>query len=483
VPGTFRGRQTVKGEFDLLTVPGLGRFLRWRHASTVMRVPVLAVAVVMVVHGLAGPRLAPKNLATVLTWLHFRGLLVLGLLLAGNLFCMACPFILVRDLARHLIHPTRRWPRRWRNKWPAIVLTVLLLFAYELFDLWAEPGWTVALILLYFAGATLLGVLFQGAPFCSHFCPLGQFSLVSSLISPLEVAVRDTQICTTCRSKACITGSKGQPGCELGLFQPKKVGNMNCHLRFDCLRACPYDNVGILARLPGSELWVDPIRSVVGRFSRRTDLAVLVSVLAFGALLNAFGMVSPIYALEQWLATLLSTRSEAVVLGILFVVGLGAIPALLLGLAAGLTRWWTGTQEGMPRSGPLSLVTRYAYSLVPVGFGVWLAHFLFHFLTGVLTIVPVVQSLLMDLGWLALEVPRWDLGPIVPRAWLFPLEVGFMGLGWLGSLLVAYRIAEREYPRHVWRAFLPWAGLLLLLLLAGIWLMSQPMEMRGTVFE
>lgn len=477
------GKQTVKSEFDLLTVPGLGRFLRWRHASTVMRVPVLAVAVVMVVHGLAGPRLAPKNLATVLTWLHFRGLLVLGLLLAGNLFCMACPFILVRDLARHLIHPPRRWLRRWRNKWPAIVLTVLLLFAYELFDLWAKPVWTVALILLYFAGATLLGVLFQGAPFCSHLCPLGQFSLVSSLISPLEVAVRDTQICTTCRSKACITGGEGQPGCELGLFQPKKVGNMNCHLRLDCLRACPHDNVGILARLPGSELWVDPIRSVVGRFSRRTDLAVLVSVLTFGALLNAFGMISPVYALEQWLATLLSTRSEAVVLGILFVLGLGAIPALLLGLTAGLARWWTGTQEGMPKSGPLSLVTRYAYSLVPVGFGVWLAHFLFHFLTGALTIVPVVQSLLMDLGWLALEMPRWDLGPIVPRAWLFPLEVGFMGLGWLGSLLVAYRIAEREHPRHVWRAFLPWAGLLLLLLLAGIWLMSQPMEMRGTVFE
>ena len=74
--------------FDLLNVPIIGCFLRWRHASTVMRLPVLAVALAAIVHGLAGPQLAPKNLAIVLTWLHLRGLLVLGLLLAGNLFCM-----------------------------------------------------------------------------------------------------------------------------------------------------------------------------------------------------------------------------------------------------------------------------------------------------------------------------------------------------------------------------------------------------------
>jgi hypothetical protein len=64
-------------------------------------------------------------------------------------------------------------------------------------------------------------------------------------------------------------------------------------------------------------------------------------------------------------------------------------------------------------------------------------------------------------------------------AWLFPLEVGFLGLGFLGSLLVAYRLAAEDAPGRPWRAFLPWAGLLLLLLLAAVWLMAQPMEMRA----
>ena len=107
---------------DLLDLPGLGRFLRWRHASTAMRLPVFVVAVVMLMHGLAGPQLAPKNLATVLTWIYFRGLMGLGLLVAGNLVCMTCPFILVRDLARRFFRPNWSWPRTLRNKWPAIAL-------------------------------------------------------------------------------------------------------------------------------------------------------------------------------------------------------------------------------------------------------------------------------------------------------------------------------------------------------------------------
>jgi hypothetical protein len=391
---------------------------------------------------------------------------------------MACPFILVRDLSRRFISPTPSWPRWLRNKWPALVLTVLLLLAYEVLDLWANPRLTVVLILLYFTGAVVLGVMFRGSAFCTYVCPLGQFNLVSSLVSPLEVRIRDQGICADCSTKDCLTGRGDQPGCEPRLFQPRKVGNMDCHVRLDCARACPYGNVGIQPRLPGSELWLDPVRSTVGRFSQRFDLAALVVVFTFGALLNAFGMISPVYALEAWLAGVLQTRSELLVLGIVFLVGLVVIPAILLGLTGMVTKLLSGSQHSLK-----GLVTRYSYSLVPVGFGVWVSHFMFHFLTGVLTIVPVVQSALADMGLGGAAGPRWDLGPILPRSWLFPLEVGLMGLGWFGSLLVAFRIAERESPKRTWRAFLPWAGLLLLLLLAGVWLMSQPMEMRGTFLE
>jgi hypothetical protein len=202
----------------------------------------------------------------------------------------------------------------------------------------------------------------------------------------------------------------------------------------------------------------------------------LVVVFAFGALLNAFAMVTPVYALEDWLAGLLGTQSELPVLALIFLVGLGILPAALVGLAGWLSRWGA---EGRP---PLvAWVTRHAYALVPLGLGVWLAHYAFHFLTGFWTFVPVVQSFADDLaGAPLLGAPRWDLGALLPVAWLYPLELGFLGLGWFGSLLVAYRLASRQDVRRTWQVFVPWALLLTLLLVAAIWLMGQPMEMRGT---
>jgi hypothetical protein len=477
--------QTEPPPFDLLRVPWLGNFLRWRHSRTVLAIPLLLVSGAMIAHGLFGPTLAPKNLATVLSWVHFRGALVLVLLCAGNFFCLACPFMLVRNFARKFLHPRLTWPRKLRNKWVSVGLFVLILFTYELFDLWSSPWWTAWLIVAYFLAVLVVDGVFKHASFCKFVCPIGQFNFLASTISPLEVAVRDQHICADCHTKDCIRGRREptaelvvvQRGCELALFQPAKVGNMDCTFCLDCVHACPHDNVGILSRLPAGELMVDPVRSGIGMFSRRKDLAALAIVFSFGALLNAFGMVSPVYALESWLGSLLHVHHEAPVLGLIFTVGLVVEPALLLGAATWITLRWGGV-----RRAALQLAVRYSYSLVPLGFGIWLAHYSFHFLTGLLTIVPVTQRALADIGWPILGEPLWKLTGL-PLNLVQPLEFGFLALGFAGSLLVAYRLAEEDSAEHPLRAFTPWAAVSVLLLVASIWLMLQPMEMRATLMS
>ncbi|HJQ32037.1 MAG TPA: hypothetical protein VJ866_07660 [Pyrinomonadaceae bacterium] len=470
--------------FDLLRVPLLGRLLRRRHARTVLQIPLFVIAALMILHGLTGPQLAPKNLATTLSWVHFRGALVLVLLLAGNFFCLACPFMLPRNLARRFIKPRRNWPRALRNKWLSLALFVGVLFAYELFDLWGSPFWTAWLVVAYFAGALAVDSLFKHASFCKFVCPLGQFNFVASTVSPLEVKARDLNVCEGCRTKDCIRGRRETPespvviqrGCELALFQPRKTGNLDCTFCLDCVQACPHDNVGITSRLPGEELLAtDATRSGLGILSKRKDLSALAIVFTFGALLNAFGMVSPVYALEGWLASTLHLNREAPVLGLIFTLFLVAEPVVLLGAAGWLTMRWGGR-----RGGVLASVVRYSYALIPMGFGVWLAHYGFHFLTGLLTFVPVAQSAAATAaGWPVLGEPAWHFTGLPERV-VYPVELGFLGLGLLGSLLLTYRLSEDDAGARRGRVFAVWASLCVALWVSGLWLMSQPMEMRGT---
>lgn len=474
--------RSAPAALDVLRWPVLGPFLRWRLARPVMQGGMLLLAAAIVAHGLLGPRIAPKNLATLVVWVHYRGALVLALLLFGNLFCMACPFLLPRELARKLRAPTLRFPRALRSKWIAVVLLVAILYSYELFDLWADPRWTAALVLMYFAGALVVDALFRGAPFCKYVCPIGQFNFLASTCSPLEVKVREPEVCGACVTKDCIRGRRAgedpqkvmQRGCELALFLPQKIGNLDCTFCLDCVHACPEDNVGIVARVPAEELLDPRWRSGIGRPARRADWTALAIVFAFGALLNAFGMVSPVYALMDWLAELTGIRSEAPLLGALFVVALVIEPVALLMLAAWISiRWSRGDELVAAR------VTRYAIAFLPLGFGVWLAHYAFHFFTGLWTVVPVAQHALRSAGIAWFGEPNWRLGGISAEA-VWPLELCFLGLGAAGTLAVLYGLSRVDAPDARGRAFAPWATLCVLLLVAAVWLLAQPMEMRGT---
>jgi cytochrome c oxidase assembly factor CtaG/ferredoxin len=462
--------------FDLLRVPLLGRFLRWRHARTCLQLPLLVLAALVVFDGFLGPPVASMNLAGVLPWLHWRGLVVLGLLASGNVFCMACPFMLPRTLARRWRRATHAWPYWLRTKWPAVLLVVVFLWAYEAFALWDSPWLTAAIVVAFFALAFLIDGLFRGASFCKYVCPIGQFNFVQSLISPLEIKTLDPDTCSSCRTKDCIRGRDEIPGCELGLYQPKKSSNIDCTFCLDCIHACPHQNIGILASAPAAELWHDPRRSGIGRFSRRIDLAALSVVLVYGAFANAALMTSPLLDLQDRFMT--AWRLDSVFLTTtLSVIALIVLPLLSVASMAALSRGW-----GRLAQRTLEVANRFALALIPLGFGMWLAHHSFHFLTGFQTVVPTAQRFLADRGWPSFGSPDWNCSACVPAPfWLLRLEILFLDLGLLLSLYTGYRIAlslAEQWPQAL-KAFAPWALLMLLLFTVGIWIVWQPMQMRG----
>ncbi|MGQ9907999.1 MAG: 4Fe-4S binding protein [Candidatus Flexifilum sp.] len=500
------GLERSAGALDVLRLPLLGRLLRWRYGRLVFQIPFLIAAALLVYDGFTGSPIAAQNLATIVPWVHYRGVVVIALLLVGNLFCMGCPFTLPRTLAKRLSLRGRRWPRALRSKWLAIASLFALFFLYEYLDLWASPALTAWLIVAYFVTAFALEALFSESPFCKYVCPLGTFNFVYSTVSPLQITVRDGGVCKTCVGKECVNGSyspqpvividsigingqpershvngpQGTPGCGTLLFPPQMQSNLDCIACLDCARACPHDNVAWQTRPLGAEL------TRPDAWPRRYDVAFLVVGLAFMGLVNAFGMVPPVYDLMAGIADALGLTAlgwtdaaiEAVALGLIFIIGALIAPMLLTLLAAALARRLTGTVK---RDSLRVALTSFAPAFVPIGLGLWGAHYGFHFLIGFLAIIPAFQQFLLDHGIAILGQPDWSLAGISDLTVVGLIQTIALLAGFAGSLWVAQRIALRLYRRQATLGLLPWALLLLAMMLAGLWLFSQPMEMRGTI--
>jgi cytochrome c oxidase assembly factor CtaG len=464
--------------FDLFKVPILGPIVQSKVFRRGMQVIMLILALAIVLDGFLGPQLSPMNLAGVLPWTHWRGFTVIALLFAGNLFCMVCPFMLVRDFGRRWLPARWTWPRSLRNKWPAVFLLVLYFWAYEAFSLWNSPWLTAWLVLSYFLAALLIDGAFKGGSFCKYVCPIGQFHFVQSLLSPLEVKVRRPDVCRTCKTFDCIRGRPEQRGCELNLFQPRKKGNMDCTFCMDCVHACPHENVGLIGVTPGKDLWNGAPRSSVGPFANRFDLAVLVLILVFGALANAAGMIAPVARLLDR-ARFLFDLQRPVIIALFLAVGMFLIPGIIVYLAGFLSHRLGQLQV------PLKpFVSDFAMTMAPLGFAMWLAHFVFHLFTGSHMPIPVIQRIAMDLHLTSFGNPDWGIASwAIPQ--LLDFEILFLDLGLLVSLYAGWKVAQRynHSKKGSLLVFTPWSLVYLLFFLVAIWIIFQPMDMRGTMMS
>ena len=494
--------------FDLLTLPVVGAVLRSRWTRRLAQLAVLLIVLAVIVDGFSGPQVGAMNLAGVVPWIHWRGLVIFGLLILGNVFCFACPFTLPRAIARRLFGQSalRSWPRWLRNKWLAVGLMALVLWSYEAFSLWNSPWLTAWIAIFYFAGALVVDSLFRDAAFCKYVCPIGQFNFVQSLVSPFEVKVCSSSVCTTCSTHDCIRGNGRSNGCELQLFQPRKVGNLDCTFCLDCVQACPHENVGVIAVAPTASIWRDGPRSGIGRLSRRWDYTALAVVLVFGAFANAAGMVAPVLDWQDRLAAALGLDSSFWITTGFYLLCLFALPVLLVGGAAlasemvlergsAIRSADSASRLNGGRRSMWQFANRFTWSLVPLGFAMWLAHYSFHFFTSCDGIVPVAQRFAADFHLASLGSPDWVCSCCRPAPdWLLKFELLALDIGMLASLYAVWRISlgqiESEMRTEgessvtlskVMRAAWPWALLIVGLFAVGVWILLQPMQMRGTM--
>lgn len=492
-PAAAGGR--VPARFDLLRAAVAGPVLRSRYGRPAFQFFSIAVLAAVIFDGLFGVQVGPMNLAGAAVWNILRPLNLILLLFVANLFCMACPFTLPRELARRFAIPQLRWPERLSSKWPAVVLMLLFFWAYEQFSLWSSPRDTALLLIGYVAAATAINSLFRGASFCKYICPVGQFNFVASLFAPLELGMRSQHACSDCSTHDCVRGNTTQRGCELKLYLPNKVGNLDCTLCLDCVKACTHDNISITVQSPLRDLARDPIRSSVGRISARPDLAVLILVIAFSSIANAAVMITPVAGLldqfqqrHSWTANpLLSLLAVFLFSAALLLVYMGAA-RLLQSIALHETF--------------RAVFCRFAVALLPLGLSIWLGHLAFHLATSWSSVPALVQDvsaqLLPGLHGAAQHAAR--ISPILSRTRmaassssmftpllgangldLFDLQVWIVNLGLFVSWYAGWKLSGQmaQSGRRIWMMSAVWAVTSSAIYAFAVWIFTQPMYMRG----
>ena len=315
-----------------------------------------------------------------------------------------------------------------------------------------------------------------------------------STLSPSRIAVKSHDVCASCVGKECVNGSyapaavlrideipiagaearqvevrhgpRGTLGCGTELFAPQIRSNLDCTFCLDCVRACPHDNVSLFTRTPGAEL------SRADSWPRRWDVSLLAIALGFMGISNAFGMVPPYYALQEWLALSLGVSSEFIVLLLIFGVMNLLLPVAVALGAAWLGRGLTGFTQ---RDSLRETVAAFAPAFIPVGFGIWFAHYSFHLLVGPVLIIPVIQEFFGGIG----DWERFSLSLDINAIGLVQLVALLAGFGW--SLRLAQKAALRLYQRVALLGMLPWALVFLLMMLLAWQIFTLPMEMRGTL--
>jgi polyferredoxin len=449
---------TTRPTIDLLRISPFRRFLGSRWYPAIFQWPTLIVFTLIIYQLMLGPRAAHDNLGTALTWVLWWPLIPIIFVFLGRFWCAICPFATISDLVQKFVGNHRPVPKFLKQYgiWLIDAIFILITWSDHVWGIVESPVGSGVLLLFLTTGVVFAGAFFGRRTWCRYLCFLGGLS--GNYARTGMLALRATpEICATCTSRAaCFNGNAGGPGCPLFEFPRTMDSNANCNLCASCIKTCPNGSITLTVRPPTKELWFIRKPRLEEAF-----LAVVIMGIVFVQNITMLEIWKEILA---WLEQAIGTTSYAVTFTITFLIAM-ALPVALLAGAALVARWLNG--ESLARN-----FAKFGYAIIPLDVAGHVAHNLFHFFAEgkavIFTALPLFgqpapsgSTALLSLGTIQV------------------LQYVLIGLGLLGSLYAAYRIAKSHYgAAGAWATFLPYAALVVVLGVVNVGLFILPMAMR-----
>ncbi len=493
--------------FDLLSVGWIRVCLRSRVFRFVLQAMVVALFVMIIAAGLFGNQNPALNIAPILTWTVWWGMLIVLIMFAGKAWCYVCPWDAIAGWTEKLslvrmtdegLSLRMKWPRVVRNIWIATILFVGLTWIELGFGVTMKPRITAYLAIAMLLMAMVSALLFDRKSFCRYGCLVGRVSGLYALFAGTEVRSKDAGVCRSCRTKECVTGSESAYGCPTYLYPGGLRANTYCIQCMECVQACPHDNLAVNLRPWGSDLELEG--------KPRSDEAYLALLML--AITGFHGLtMTPVW--QQLIDGIRGATGVGRVLG--FSIGMAALMLLPIAIYAALValsrrlgseprHLWRAESEARyswrgffgRSTSPTSATStsaripsyrdyfiRYAYALLPIALFYHVAHNAEHLLME----GPKVIAMISDpfgWGWNLLGTASWTIPPLISLEKLWIVQVLLVLVGHVYSLWVAHRTSLRLFgsSRAALRSQLPMLAGMIAFSVFSLWLLKQPMEMR-----
>jgi len=471
--------------FELTKYKPIRALFKSRWFPFILIVANLAIFTVIILANFVGGFSAGSyNFGIMIVWILWWVLLMLFMVpVVGRLWCMICPFPLIGDWLQRgkLIGVGRqkswglnkRWPSKWRNLWPLVILFWVATWFSGFFTV--RPFASFILLGGIILGAIVLALIYGKRNFCLFVCPVSGFQGLYSNFALCEVRVKDPEVCENHKVKTCFVGNEDGYGCPWMELPYDMNRNTYCGLCLECFKTCPHDNMAFNLRPLGADFMSERKRTD-DMYRRRSTDEAFKALTMMGIFFSFFIAFQGPFAYFKdtvrgvSLGKYISYLAEASVIDFLL------IPASLL-LFAFLSKIASRNKEVKLKD----VFVNFSYCLVPIGLTIWAA-----FSLGI--ILPNGSYLLRVLsdpfGW------GWNLFGTAHSPWtpiftgVMPyLQMGSIFVGLLFALDFGFKFSLQTYStlEEAKRGWIPILCYLVLITIACLWLFLSSMAVPGVI--
>jgi hypothetical protein len=311
----------------------------------------------------------------------------------------------------------KRWPRFLKGSWMQAggFLLIGLFGAMTL----TSAKITAIVLLFILILALALSLVFERRSFCNYLCPIGGFTGLYALAGPVELRVKDVDICAAHSEKTCYTA------CPWGQYPLALKSSANCGLCMECLRVCPSDNIAVNLRPWGSDLGP--------KTKHRLDEAFLGLVMLASALVDSAVFLGPWGQLKS-AAYSIGSPDWFLFSGSFLLTALGILPGLYLGAT------WAANRLRATHANLRQSLAHYSQVLVPLGLMAWIAFTISFAFVKFGYVLPVVSDPL-GWGWNLIGLSKTaGVGEATSFSLILQVAILMVGLFWASR--VACRISE-----------------------------------------